>query len=71
MPSGSSLDFGEALARWVVFVITFIIAGGVAAGAASWVYEWVTQQPQTLEMYVLIFAASGFFAYRLIREGME
>lgn len=62
--SNSSLTPGQALGRWVLQVIIFLVAGGVAAGGAALAYQAIAQTQTPLGIYAVIFAASGFIAYR-------
>lgn len=71
MSVDSPLSFGQALWRWVVYVLTFIVAGGVAGGLSVLTYQSVVADEPTLAVYVLIFAAAGFIAYRLMRRVIE
>lgn len=64
MPTQSSLSPGQALGRWLLYVLIFIIAGGVAAGISTLAYEAISQASNPVGLYAVIFAASGFIAYR-------
>jgi hypothetical protein len=65
MSESNSLSIGQAQGRWVLYVLVFVLAGGVAAGAASLVYEAVAGAQNPVGLYAVIFAASGYIAYRL------
>jgi hypothetical protein len=65
MSDQSPLSAGQALGRWVLHVLVFVVAGGVAAGASALAYESVAQAENPVGLYGVIFAASGFIAYRL------
>lgn len=63
--SDRSLSPGQALSRWILHVLIFIVAGGVAAGLSALAYQAVAQSTTTpLSIYAVIFAASGLIAYR-------
>lgn len=63
--SDDPLTAGQALGRWLVEVLIFIIAGGVAAGLSAMAYQSIAQTETPLGIYAVIFAASGLIAYRL------
>lgn len=63
--SDDPLTAGQALGRWLVEVLIFIIAGGVAAGLSAMAYQLIAQTETPLGIYAVIFAASGLIAYRL------
>lgn len=65
MSESSSLSVGQALVRWVLYVLVFVFAGGVAAGASALAYESIAGTQNPIGLYAVIFAASGFIAYRL------
>lgn len=65
MSDQSPLSVGEALGRWVLHVVIFLMAGGVAAGVSALAYESVAQAQNPLGLYAIIFAAGGLIAYRL------
>lgn len=69
--SNQSLTIGQAIGRWVVHVLVFIIAGGIAAGLSALAYESVAQTENPLGLYGVIFAASGFIAYRLTERVLD
>lgn len=69
--SDSSLTPGQALGRWVLHVITFVVAGGVAAGVSALAYQAIAQTKTPLGIYAVIFAASGVIAYRLTERVLE
>ncbi|PQJ34989.1 hypothetical protein BSZ35_10600 [Salinibacter sp. 10B] len=71
MPNQSSLSPGQALGRWVVHVLIFILAGGMAAGGSALVYESISSAENPLGLYGVIFAAGGLIAYRLAERVME
>ncbi len=58
--SDSSLTPGQALGRWVLHVVVFLLSGGVAAGASALAYQAIAQTQTPLGIY----AAGGFIAYR-------
>lgn len=62
--SEQSLSPGQALGRWILHVLIFILAGGVAAGLSALTYQAVAQTKTPLGIYAVIFAASGLIAYR-------
>jgi len=62
--SDSSLSPGQALGRWMLDVLIFILAGGSAAGLSALAYQAIAQTKTPLGIYAVIFAASGFIAYR-------
>jgi hypothetical protein len=65
MSDQSSLSIGQALGRWVLHVVIFLLAGGVGAGLSALAYESIAQAQNPVGLYGVIFAASGFIAYRL------
>lgn len=69
--SDQSLSAGQALGRWVLHVIIFIVAGGVAAGISALAYQAIAQTQTPLGIYAVIFAASGLIAYRLTERVLE
>lgn len=69
--SDQSLSAGQALGRWVLHVIIFLIAGGVVAGLSSLAYQAIAQTKTPLGIYAVIFAAGGFIAYRLTERVLE
>jgi hypothetical protein len=71
MPDQSSLSVGQAVGRWVLHVLIFILAGGLAAGGSALVYESVSRAENPLGLYVVIFAASGLIAYRLTERVLD
>jgi hypothetical protein len=62
--SDQSLSAGQAFGRWVLHVIVFLLSGGLAAGVSALAYQAVAQAKTPLGIYAVIFAASGFIAYR-------
>lgn len=62
--SEQSLSPGQALGRWILHVLIFILAGGVAAGLSALAYQSLAQTKTPLGIYAMIFAASGLIAYR-------
>jgi hypothetical protein len=62
--SKQSLSAGQAFGRWVLHVIIFLLSGGLAAGVSALAYQAVAQTKTPLGIYAVIFAASGFIAYR-------
>jgi len=62
--SDQSLSPGQALGRWILHVLLFIVAGGVAAGISALAYQAIAQTKTPLGIYAVIFAASGLIAYR-------
>lgn len=71
MPDQSSLSAGQALGRWVLHVIIFLLAGGVAAGASALAYESIAQAQNPVGLYGVIFAAGGLIAYRLTERVLD
>lgn len=65
MSEHSSLSVGQAIGRWVLHVIIFLIAGGIAAGGSALAYETVSTTQNPVAVYAVIFAAGGLIAYRL------
>jgi len=55
---------GQALGRWILHVFIFLLAGGVAAGLSALAYQAIAQTQTPLGIYAVIYAASGFIAYR-------
>ncbi|PSQ70208.1 MAG: hypothetical protein BRD31_04115 [Bacteroidetes bacterium QH_2_64_26] len=62
--SEQSLSPGQALGRWILHVFVFLLSGGVAAGLSALAYQAVSNAETPLGIYAVIFAASGFIAYR-------
>ena len=62
--SNQSLSAGQAIGRWVLHVIIFLLSGGLAAGVSALAYQAIAQTKTPLGIYAVIFAASGFIAYR-------
>ena len=62
--SSQSLSAGQAIGRWVLHVIIFLLSGGLAAGVSALAYQAIAQTKTPLGIYAVIFAASGFIAYR-------
>jgi len=71
MSDSSSLSVGQALSRWVVQVLVFILAGGAAAGASALAYESIAQTENPVGLYGVIFAAGGIIAYRLTERVLD
>lgn len=65
MPDRSSLSPGQALGRWVLYVLVFLLGGGVAAGISAMAYEAISQSSNPVGLYAVVFAVSGFIAYQL------
>lgn len=70
MANESSLSAGQALGRWILYVIIFIGGGGLAAGLSALGYEWIVQGEYAREIYAIIFGVSGYVAYRLAERVM-
>jgi hypothetical protein len=62
--SNQSLSAGQAIGRWVLHVIIFLLSGGLAAGVSALAYQAIAQTKTPLGIYAVIFAASGFIAYQ-------
>jgi hypothetical protein len=62
--SDPSLSPGQAVGRWILYVLLFLLSGGIAAGLSALAYQAVAQTKTPLGIYAVIFAASGFIAYR-------
>jgi len=71
MSDPSSLSIGQALGRWLLQVIVFVLAGGIAAGVSALTYESVAQAENPVGLYGVIFAASGIIAYRLSERVLD
>jgi hypothetical protein len=71
MSDSSSLSAGQALVRWVLQVVVFIVGGGTAAGLSALAYESITQAENPLGLYGIIFAAGGIIAYRLSEQVLQ
>lgn len=69
--SDSSLSLGQALARWLIQVLAFIVAGGVAAGVSSLVYETLSAAENNVVVYGVVFAGAGWIAYQLSRRVLD
>lgn len=66
-----SLSPGQAFGRWILYVLVFLIAGGIAAGLSNMAYEAISQASNPVGLYAVIFAASGFIAYRLTERTLD
>jgi hypothetical protein len=71
MPDSSPLSAGQALGRWVLHVVIFLLAGGSAAGLSALAYESVAQAQNPVGLYGVIFAAGGLIAYRLTERVLD
>lgn len=71
MSDSSPLSTGQAIGRWVLQVVIFILAGGLAAGTSALAYESIAQAQNPVGLYGVIFAASGFIAYRLSERVLD
>lgn len=71
MSDPSPLSVGQALGRWLLHVVVFVLAGGVAAGASALTYESISQAENPVGLYGVIFAAGGFIAYRLSERVLD
>ena len=71
MPESNSLCVGQALGRWVLYVLVFILGGGIAAGASALTYESIAGAENPVGLYAVIFAAGGIIAYRLAERVMD
>jgi len=64
MSDSSSLSVGQAVGRWLLHSLVFVLAGGLAAGISSLVYERISSAQNDIVVYGLVFAASGWIAYQ-------
>ncbi|MFB6247982.1 MAG: hypothetical protein ABEL97_05365 [Salinibacter sp.] len=71
MPDQSPLSVGQALGRWVLHMVLFILAGGTAAGLSALAYESVAQAQNPVGLYGVIFAVGGLIAYRLTERVLD
>lgn len=71
MSDQSSLSVGQALGRWILHVVVFIVAGGIAAGLSALAYESIAQTENPVGLYGVIFAAAGLIAYRLTERVID
>lgn len=71
MSDQSSLSVGQALARWVLHVVIFLLAGGLAAGVSALAYESLAQAENPVGLYGVIFAVGGVIAYRLTKRVLD
>lgn len=71
MSDTSSLSISQALGRWVLHVLVFILAGGTAAGVSAVAYEAIAQAQNPVGIYGVIFAAGGIIAYRLTQRVLQ
>lgn len=71
MSAQSSLSVGQALGRWVLHVVIFLLAGGIAAGVSALTYELIAQAQNPMGLYAVIFAAGGLIAYRLTERVLD
>jgi hypothetical protein len=69
--SDQSLSPGQALGRWVLHVFVFLLSGGIGAGVSALAYQAIAQTKTPLGIYAVIFAASGFIAYRQTERVLE
>lgn len=68
MSESNSLSVGQALRRWVLYVLVFILGGGIAAVASALTHESIAGAENPVGLYAVVFAASGFIAYRLAEQ---
>ncbi|MFP4227462.1 MAG: hypothetical protein ACLFTE_01385 [Salinivenus sp.] len=61
----SPLSAGQAIARWLLYVVVFVVAGGAAAGVSALLYESVSAAENPVVLYGIVFAAGGWIAYQL------
>ncbi|HKL87948.1 MAG TPA: hypothetical protein VJ884_03010 [Salinibacter sp.] len=71
MSDQSPLSTGQALGRWLLHVVVFVLAGGIAAGVSALAYESISQAQNPVGLYGVIFAASGLIAYRLSERVLD
>lgn len=71
MSDQSSLSVGQAIGRWVLHVVIFLLAGGIAAGISALAYEKVAGAQNPVGLYGVVFAAAGFMAYRLTERVLD
>ena len=71
MSDQSPLSVGQALGRWVLHVVLFVLAGGLAAGVSALAYESIAQAQNPVGLYGVIFAAGGIIAYRLTERVLD
>jgi len=69
--SDSPLSLGQALARWLIQVLIFVVAGGAAAGVSSLVYETLSAAENNVVVYGVVFAGAGWIAYQLSRRVLD
>ncbi|WP_263784313.1 hypothetical protein [Salinibacter grassmerensis] len=69
--SDQSLTPGQALGRWILYVVVFLLSGGTAAGVSALAYQAIAQTQTPLGIYAVIFAASGFIAYRQTEQVLK
>lgn len=62
------LSVARATTLWVIYAVVFAIAGGVGAGIPAFLYELVTGEPYDGMLYAIMFAVTGYIAYRLARH---
>jgi NhaP-type Na+/H+ and K+/H+ antiporter len=71
MPDSSSLSVGQALGRWILHMVVFMVSGGLAAGLSALAYEAIAQTQNPMGLYAVIFAAGGLIAYRLTERVLD
>jgi hypothetical protein len=71
MSESNSLSVGQALGRWVLYVLVFLLAGGITAGVSALAYESIAGAQNPVGLYGVIFAAGGFIAYRLAERVLD
>lgn len=62
------LSVARAATLWLIYAVVFAIAGGIGAGVPALLYEVVTDGPYDRTLYAIMFAVTGYIAYRLARH---
>ena len=62
------LSAARAFTLWVIYAIVFAVAGGIGAGLPAFLFQLVTGDPFDDMLYAIMFAVTGYIAYRLARH---
>lgn len=61
----------QALWRWVLYVVVFVLAGGLAGGISALAWEGIMQDAFSRELYAVLFGVASFIAYRLLQRTID
>lgn len=62
------LSVARAATLWLIYAVVFAVAGGLGAGIPAFLFELVTGNPYDNTLYAIMFAVTGYIAYRLARH---